>query len=156
MTHVQVMHPNGVSHLEVGNDQEGVDRILQWLSYVPKTAGSLPAARPVTDPVDREVCKGYVRGDGRPVQRRTIRRILSQKVERGTPTDGWGKKGVDGGLHRRLLRAGSAARLTYEQNKNSNGGGGWGCGGVGGNAQSRCAALLHAEEQVAHQRHRWG
>ncbi|CAN0578027.1 unnamed protein product, partial [Ectocarpus sp. 12 AP-2014] len=49
------MHPNGVSHLEVGNDQEGVDRILQWLSYVPKTAGSLPVARPVTDPVEREV-----------------------------------------------------------------------------------------------------
>lgn len=49
------MHPNGVSHMEVGNDQEGVDRILQWLSYVPKTAGSLPVARPVTDPVDREV-----------------------------------------------------------------------------------------------------
>lgn len=52
----QVMHPNGVSHLEVGNDQEGVDRILQWLSYVPKTAVSQPVARPVTDPVDREVC----------------------------------------------------------------------------------------------------
>lgn len=51
------MHPNGVSHLEVGNDQEGVDRILQWLSYVPKTAGSQPVARPITDPVDREVTR---------------------------------------------------------------------------------------------------
>ena len=51
----QVMHPNGVSHMEVGNDQEGVDRILQWLSYVPKTASSAPPARPVTDPVEREV-----------------------------------------------------------------------------------------------------
>ncbi|CBJ32783.1 Acetyl-CoA carboxylase [Ectocarpus siliculosus] len=74
----QVMHPNGVSHLEVGNDQEGVDRILQWLSYVPKTAGSLPVARPVTDPVEREVsvyptkapydprdlCRGKVGSDG--------------------------------------------------------------------------------------------
>lgn len=49
------MHPNGVSHMEVGNDQEGVDRILQWLSYVPKTASSAPPARPVTDPVEREV-----------------------------------------------------------------------------------------------------
>ncbi|CAM9940346.1 unnamed protein product [Pylaiella littoralis] len=74
----QVMHPNGVSHMEVGNDQEGVDRILQWLSYVPKTAGSQPVARPVTDPVDREVavyptktpydprdlCRGKVGSDG--------------------------------------------------------------------------------------------
>lgn len=51
----QVMHPNGVSHMEVGNDQEGVDGILQWLSYVPKTASSAPPARPVTDPVEREV-----------------------------------------------------------------------------------------------------
>lgn len=51
----QVMHPNGVSHLEVGNDQEGVDKILQWLSYVPATVNHAPPARPITDPVEREV-----------------------------------------------------------------------------------------------------
>ena len=49
------MHPNGVSHLEVCNDQEGVEKILQWLSFVPKTADAPPRARPVTDPVLREV-----------------------------------------------------------------------------------------------------
>lgn len=49
------MRPNGVSHLEVGNDQEGVDKILQWLSYVPATAHDGPPTRPITDPVEREV-----------------------------------------------------------------------------------------------------
>ena len=32
----QIMHPNGVSHLVVDNDKEGVSAILDWLSYVPK------------------------------------------------------------------------------------------------------------------------
>ncbi|CAM9423058.1 unnamed protein product [Ascophyllum nodosum] len=74
----QIMHPNGVSHMEVSNDQEGVARILQWLSYVPKTSNDPPAARPVTDPVHRQVavvptktpydprelCRGKVGSDG--------------------------------------------------------------------------------------------
>lgn len=51
------MHPNGVSHMEVSNDQEGVDRILEWLSYVPATVEHPPPTRPVTDPIEREVCR---------------------------------------------------------------------------------------------------
>ncbi|CAM9330367.1 unnamed protein product [Chrysoparadoxa australica] len=51
----QIMHPNGVSHLVVDDDQEGVEQILKWLSFVPKTINDAPPARPVTDPVEREV-----------------------------------------------------------------------------------------------------
>jgi acetyl-CoA carboxylase/biotin carboxylase 1 len=51
----QIMVPNGVTHLEVENDQEGVDAILDWLSYVPKKVGDLPASRKNADPVTRPV-----------------------------------------------------------------------------------------------------
>ncbi|KAF8819130.1 acetyl-CoA carboxylase ACC1, partial [Cardiosporidium cionae] len=33
----QIMFQNGISHLVVQNDQEGVKEILRWLSYVPRT-----------------------------------------------------------------------------------------------------------------------
>ena len=39
----QVMHPNGVSHLTVGDDVEGVGEIVRWLSFVPKTKWASPA-----------------------------------------------------------------------------------------------------------------
>lgn len=39
---VQIMHYNGVSHVTVPDDFEGVFTILEWLSYVPKV-GSPPA-----------------------------------------------------------------------------------------------------------------
>eukprot|EP00522_Entomoneis_paludosa_P016513 CAMPEP_0172450434 /NCGR_PEP_ID=MMETSP1065-20121228/8763_1 /TAXON_ID=265537 /ORGANISM="Amphiprora paludosa, Strain CCMP125" /LENGTH=2096 /DNA_ID=CAMNT_0013202215 /DNA_START=2922 /DNA_END=9212 /DNA_ORIENTATION=- len=51
----QIMIPNGVSHLKVEDDQEGVAEIMKWLSFVPKTVGALPAARESADPVDRPV-----------------------------------------------------------------------------------------------------
>jgi len=51
----QIMYPNGVSHETVENDQEGVASMLQWLSFVPKTVGALPAGRESGDPVDRPV-----------------------------------------------------------------------------------------------------
>ena len=51
----QIMHPNGVSHDIVEDDQEGVKSILKWLSFVPKTVGALPAIRENVDPVDRPV-----------------------------------------------------------------------------------------------------
>lgn len=54
-----VMGPNGVSHLVVGDDLEGVSSILRWLAFVPRHRGdALPLlAAPATgpDPVDREV-----------------------------------------------------------------------------------------------------
>lgn len=33
---VQIMHYNGVSHITVPDDFEGVYTILEWLSYMPK------------------------------------------------------------------------------------------------------------------------
>ena len=33
---IQIMHNNGVTHLTVPSDVEGVDTIIQWLAYIPK------------------------------------------------------------------------------------------------------------------------
>lgn len=79
------MHNNGVSHVTVPDDFEGVYTILQWLSYIPKVggccrgqgggchpylAGDLPSGSPlqdnqspvpvtaIVDPVEREI--GFV------------------------------------------------------------------------------------------------
>jgi acetyl-CoA carboxylase / biotin carboxylase 1 len=51
----QVMMPNGVSHMQVGDDQEGVRAILRWLSYVPSTCFTRSSALPSTDPVSRKI-----------------------------------------------------------------------------------------------------
>nr|XP_035941869.1 LOW QUALITY PROTEIN: acetyl-CoA carboxylase 2 [Halichoerus grypus] len=52
---VQIMHYNGVSHITVPDDFEGVYTILEWLSYMPKDNHSpVPIITP-TDPIDREV-----------------------------------------------------------------------------------------------------
>ncbi|XP_066116448.1 acetyl-CoA carboxylase 2 isoform X1 [Saccopteryx bilineata] len=52
---VQIMHNNGVSHITVPDDFEGVYTILEWLSYMPKDNHSpVPIVTP-TDPVDREI-----------------------------------------------------------------------------------------------------
>lgn len=39
---VQIMHNNGVSHVTVPDDFEGVYTILEWLSYVPKVQPARP------------------------------------------------------------------------------------------------------------------
>ncbi|EPY87349.1 acetyl-CoA carboxylase 2 [Camelus ferus] len=52
---VQIMHYNGVSHITVPDDFEGVCTILEWLSYMPKDNHSpVPIITP-TDPIDREI-----------------------------------------------------------------------------------------------------
>jgi len=51
----QVMGPNGVSHMIVEDDQQGVAAVLNWLSYVPRDVHSPPASMPCVDPVDRPV-----------------------------------------------------------------------------------------------------
>merc|ERR1712003_364170 len=51
----QIMHPNGVAHEIVGDDQEGVTSILRWLSYVPENVGATAACRECADPIDRLV-----------------------------------------------------------------------------------------------------
>ncbi|KAF6080357.1 acetyl-CoA carboxylase beta [Phyllostomus discolor] len=49
------MHNNGVSHVTVPDDFEGVYTILEWLSYMPKDNHSpVPIITPA-DPIDREV-----------------------------------------------------------------------------------------------------
>lgn len=52
---IQIMHNNGVSHDVAPDDFEGVYKILQWLSYMPKFhGGPLPIIHP-SDPVDRPI-----------------------------------------------------------------------------------------------------
>ena len=51
----QVMMPNGVSHLQVDDDQQGARAILKWLSYTPATAFTRAPALRVSDPVDRDI-----------------------------------------------------------------------------------------------------
>uniref|UniRef100_A0A8C8WTC3 Acetyl-CoA carboxylase 1 n=1 Tax=Panthera leo TaxID=9689 RepID=A0A8C8WTC3_PANLE len=52
---VQIMHYNGVSHVTVPDDFEGVYTILEWLSYMPKDNRSpVPITTP-SDPIDREI-----------------------------------------------------------------------------------------------------
>ena len=46
------MHPNGVSHLTVESDVEGVAEIMRWLSFVPRVKGAPPALLPCSDPID--------------------------------------------------------------------------------------------------------
>ena len=51
----QVMFPNGVSHLVVEDDQQGVAAILNWLSYVPRDMAAPPASTPSADPWSRAI-----------------------------------------------------------------------------------------------------
>jgi len=51
----QVMYPNGCTHEVVDDDQQGVQSIIQWLSFVPETTDALPAVRESSDPVNRDV-----------------------------------------------------------------------------------------------------
>ena len=51
----QVMFPNGCTHEVVDDDQQGVESIIRWLSFVPKTTDDLPAVRECADPVNRDV-----------------------------------------------------------------------------------------------------
>ncbi|XP_042297368.1 acetyl-CoA carboxylase 2 [Sceloporus undulatus] len=52
---VEIMHNNGVSHVTVPDDFEGVYAILQWLSYMPKDNRSPLPIIAASDPIDREI-----------------------------------------------------------------------------------------------------
>ncbi|XP_044541396.1 acetyl-CoA carboxylase 2 [Gracilinanus agilis] len=52
---VQIMHFNGISHITVPDDFEGVYTILEWLSYMPKDIYSAVPIITPTDPIDREI-----------------------------------------------------------------------------------------------------
>jgi acetyl-CoA carboxylase/biotin carboxylase 1 len=51
----KIMYPNGVTHLRVPNDYEGVRAILGWLAFVPRTQGERPPMTDSIDTVGREV-----------------------------------------------------------------------------------------------------
>jgi len=51
----QIMLPNGVAHVGVPDDQEGMAAVVKWLSFTPKTVDEMAPARPTADPVDRKV-----------------------------------------------------------------------------------------------------
>ncbi|KAI8815908.1 acetyl-CoA carboxylase [Fimicolochytrium jonesii] len=51
----QIMHRNGVSHLVAKDDMNGVQEIINWLSFVPKHRNAPLPVLPTTDPIDREV-----------------------------------------------------------------------------------------------------
>ena len=51
----QVMFPNGISHDIVSNDREGVESILDWLSFVPKTNKETVPYVVSKDPVSRPI-----------------------------------------------------------------------------------------------------
>ena len=51
----QIMLPNGVAHQLASDDQDGVEKILRWLSYVPYSAASQASFAPSSDPVERPI-----------------------------------------------------------------------------------------------------
>lgn len=51
----QIMLPNGVSHQLAEDDQDGVKKILNWLSYVPITASAPPSVTNCVDPIERSI-----------------------------------------------------------------------------------------------------
>jgi acetyl-CoA carboxylase/biotin carboxylase 1 len=59
---VDIMYTNGVSHLVVDTDLQGVHEMLNWLTYVPATRnassiamGPVPLPVALVDPIDRPV-----------------------------------------------------------------------------------------------------
>jgi len=51
----EVMGGNGISHLLVDSDLEGVHAMVQWISFVPCTVDAPLPCLPITDPVDRDI-----------------------------------------------------------------------------------------------------
>lgn len=51
----QVMYPNGVTHEVVANDKEGMQAVVDWLSYTPKDFDSVGPVVPSGDPPERLV-----------------------------------------------------------------------------------------------------
>ncbi|GES66228.1 acetyl-CoA carboxylase [Aspergillus terreus] len=51
----QIMYKNGVSHMTANDDFDGVQKIVEWMSFVPDRKGSPNPIRPWSDPWDRDV-----------------------------------------------------------------------------------------------------
>lgn len=54
---IRVMHANGVSHLTVEDDLEGVTEMLNWLAFVPKSSKGNEKVQIIeaTDPIERSI-----------------------------------------------------------------------------------------------------
>jgi acetyl-CoA carboxylase/biotin carboxylase 1 len=53
----QIMYKNGVSHMTANDDFEGVEKIVEWMSFVPDKKGAPIPIRPWSDDWDRDI--GY-------------------------------------------------------------------------------------------------
>lgn len=51
----QIMYRNGVSHMTANDDFEGVQKIVEWMSFVPDKKGAPIPIRPWSDDWDRDV-----------------------------------------------------------------------------------------------------
>jgi len=51
----QIMLPNGISHQLAEDDQDGVEKILRWLSYTPRIASEQVAIAPTADSLERPI-----------------------------------------------------------------------------------------------------
>ena len=51
----QIMYPNGVTHEVVQNDREGMQSVMDWLSYIPKDFASISPVLQSADPPERLV-----------------------------------------------------------------------------------------------------
>ncbi|PLB47135.1 hypothetical protein P170DRAFT_363677 [Aspergillus steynii IBT 23096] len=51
----QIMYRNGVSHMTANDDFEGVQKIVEWMAFVPESKGSPSPVRPWSDTWDRDV-----------------------------------------------------------------------------------------------------
>ncbi|KAI7872973.1 acetyl-CoA carboxylase [Spinellus fusiger] len=73
----QIMYKNGVSHLTVENDLQGIEKIVQWMSYVPEYRGAPVSMRIGLDPIDRDIEYSPPKGPADP------RFFLAGKKENG-------------------------------------------------------------------------
>ena len=53
----QIMYKNGVSHMTANDDFEGVQKIVEWLSFVPERKDAPSPVRPLSDDWNRDI--GY-------------------------------------------------------------------------------------------------
>jgi acetyl-CoA carboxylase / biotin carboxylase 1 len=51
----QIMYKNGVSHMTANDDFEGIQKIVDWLSFVPEKKGAPVPIRPLSDNWDRDI-----------------------------------------------------------------------------------------------------
>lgn len=51
----QIMYKNGVSHMTANDDFQGIQQIVEWLSFVPDKKGNPVPISPSADPWDRDI-----------------------------------------------------------------------------------------------------